>query len=129
MAVALLTVVVLAAGCSSWSQTSIRPQASASEKLPGLLRLHLKDGRTLQLVDARVVGDSLVGVLEARRPVGARHADRSGQEKVRAAVALADIQSAEKDQTDPAKTILAGLCVIAVFATAVAFSGMGPIGW
>ena len=90
MAVALFASLILAAGCSRWSQTSIRPQASASEKLPGLLRIHMKDGRTLKRVDASVVGDSLVGVLEARPPVG--------------------------------------LCVVAVFAAAVALSGMDGFG-
>jgi hypothetical protein len=50
----------------------------------------MKDGRTLKRVDASVVGDSLVGVLEARPPVG--------------------------------------LCVVAVFAAAVALSGMDGFG-
>ena len=123
---ALIAMLVFAAGCgTSWKQTAIPPNLEDWQKPPDLLRLHLVDGRSLTLVDAHVVGDSLVGHLELRAGVGARHHER--YEKALTAVALADIQRLEKGGSNTAGLVL--VLILGVAAFAAAFVGSASLGF
>ena len=112
--IALLAVLVLAAGCTTWSKTGMPAPA---QDLPSMIRVELKDGRELTLEHASIVGDSLIGELRAPSRRGAEPADKD-----RVAVALADIQKVEKSRFNVATTaltllvivgVIGGLCVVA----------------
>ena len=66
-----------------------------------MIRVHLKDGRKLTLEHASVVGDSLIGDLRAPSRRG-----HEPSEKGRVAVALADIESVEKNHFNVVVTAL-----------------------
>ena len=104
--IALLAVLVLAAGCTTWSKTGM---PAPTQDLPSMIRVELKDGRELTLEHASVVGDSLVGELRAPSRRGAEPADKD-----RVAVALADIQKVEKSRFNIATTGLTLLLIVGV---------------
>jgi hypothetical protein len=113
--VLLLAAIPAAAGCTTWSKTAIPPQA---ESLPAELRVQLKDGRTLTLLHASIVGDSLVGTVKAPHRRGHEQPERT-------AVALADIGSAEKNRVN----VWVTLVVVAILSGMyLAFSGVDLAG-
>jgi hypothetical protein len=87
------------------------------QKPPDLLRLHLVDGRNLTLINAQVVGDSLVGHLEVQAGAGTRRHPR--YEKALTAVALADIQGLEKGGGSSVLLALVLLLGAALFVAAI----------
>src|SRR6188508_7841 len=97
----LLALLVLATGCTTWSKSGMPASVSASQDLPSMIRVHLKDGRKLTLEHANVVGDSLIGELRAPSRRGHEPAFRE-----RAAIALADIQSVETNRFNVVTTVL-----------------------
>jgi len=101
MAVGLLAILAVAAGCSSWSKTRVLAQPDPSKDIPGMIRVHLADGRKLTLEHANIVGDSLVGDL--REPSRRGH-EPSGKRRV--AVALMDIEAVDKNRINVPLTLL-----------------------
>jgi len=82
-----------------------------------MIRVHLKDGRKLTLEHASVVGDSLIGDL--RTPSRRGH---EPSEKGRVAVALADIESVEKNHFNIAVTALTLGLIVGVLVAILAAS-------
>ena len=101
LALALLAMLAVAAGCTTWSKTGMPAHADAAQDLPSMIRVHLTDGRRLTLEHANIVGDSLVGDL--REPSRRGH---ESAEKRRVAVALADIESVDKNRFNVVLTLL-----------------------
>ena len=101
LALALLAMLAVAAGCTTWSKTGMPAHADAAQDLPSMIRVHLTDGRRLTLEHANIVGDSLVGDL--REPSRRGH---ESAEKRRVAVALADIESVDKNRINVPLTLL-----------------------
>ena len=114
---ALLAILVVAAGCTSWSKTAMPPQADAWQSVPSMVRVQLKDGRELTLEHARVVGDSLIGDLKAPSKRGHEPAEQG-----RVAVALADIQKVEKNRFNIATTALTLVIIVGLLWGLVALS-------
>ena len=116
--VALLGTLVLAAGCTAWSKTPVPPPPAASQSLPDVLRIHLKDGRSLTLTHASIVGDSLVGVPEKAKTSRRHERYAEGRE----AVALADIQSVEKSHFNVPMAVVTFVIIAGVGVAAAAAS-------
>ena len=113
----IVFLLVLAAGCTTWSKSGMPASVSASQDLPSMIRVHLKDGRKLTLEHASVVGDSLIGDLRAPSRRG-----HEPSEKGRVAVALADIESVEKNHFNVAVTALTLGLIVGVLLAVLAAS-------
>jgi len=107
----LLPLVVSVSGCISWGQQPT-PEPSSSRKLPDPVRLTRRDQSVMTLEDAMVSGDSIVGY--------------AGRDRVRIAVALADVQTMQGQKTNFFATVglttaitlaIAGIAVLAVLAS------------
>ena len=107
----LLPLVLSASGCISWG-TQPTPEPSSSRRLPDPVRVTRRDQSVLMLADAVVSGDSIVGY--------------AGREKVRSAVALADVQTIQAQKTNFFATVglttaitlaVTGIAVIIVLAS------------
>ncbi len=97
----LVPLVVCVSGCMSWG-TQPTPEPSSSRKLPDPVRVTRRDQSVMLLQDAVVSGDSIVGY--------------AGREKVRTAVALADVQTVQGQKTDFFATV--GLTTVITLAAA-----------
>jgi hypothetical protein len=117
LALGLLAVLALSAGCSGWSKTPVPPETG---ELPDMVRAQLKDGRTVKLAHAGVVGDSLVG--EVKTPSRRGH-EPAGKDTI--AVALKDIDRVEESHFKPWAT-LAVLVILGGIVLAVL--GYDPTG-
>ena len=104
--------------CSRWmEQTQPVPQVVA-EKRPAELRLHLRDGRQVDLRDPRVEGDSLVGrerSVQAGPVLAPVHS--------RAAYALTEIQRYEAKEADTGKTWLVAGGIVLVLGAVILMLG------
>ena len=97
------------AACSTWRvQTGPTPEVLGSQK-PRMVRLSLRSGERIQLFDAALIGDSVVGFTVPSRRPGAQ----------RLAVAAADVTKVEFQKTNAVLTVVAiGVIVLAVAALA-----------
>jgi hypothetical protein len=103
----LLPLVLSVSGCFSWG-TQPTPEPSSSRKLPDPVRLTRRDQSVLMLQDAMVSGDSIVGY--------------AGRDKVRVAVALADVQTVQGQKTNFFATVgLTTAVTLAVVGLAVIY--------
>ena len=125
----LVLLVFETTGCYSWrTEPAPVPQALAANATSEF-RLHLRDGRRLTLALARIVGDSVVGMLNAV-PVryvpntAARDAGKSSILGERVAVPLADVIEIEHHQFDAGDTILLmlGLALVVPLVALIKFS-------
>jgi hypothetical protein len=107
----LLPLVVSVSGCMTWGRQPT-PEPSSSRRLPDPVRVTRNDQSVLILDDAVVSGDSLVGY--------------AGRQRVRVAVALADVQTVQARQTNFLATVgvttavtlaVIGVAVVAVLAS------------
>jgi hypothetical protein len=107
----LLPLVFSVSGCISWGNQPT-PEPSSSRKLPDPVRVTRRDQSVLMLQDAVVSGDSIVGY--------------AGREKVRTAVALADVQTVQGQKTNFFATVglttavtlaVVGIAVVIVLAS------------
>jgi hypothetical protein len=94
--------------CNTWRvQPGPAPQVVA-QRGEGRLRLVLKDQSVVELVGARVVGDSIVGI--------------GGSPPRHVAVATADVQRIDAQRVDPVRTgaLTVGVVVAAIAVAAIA---------
>lgn len=118
---ALVLLTLYLPACSRWMEQSQPVPQVVAEKRPAELRLHLRDGRQVDLRDPRVEGDSLVG-----RERLAQARQTRAPEYSRAAYALAEIQRYEAKQADTGKTwmTVAVIVVVSIVVIAAAVSSM-----
>ena len=105
-----LALLLLAAGgaCNTWRvQQGPAPQVVA-QRGEGRLRIVLKDQSVVELVGARVVGDSIVGI--------------GGSPPRHLAGATADVQRIDAQRVDPVRTgaLTVGVVVAAIAVAAIA---------
>lgn len=118
---ALILLALYLPACSRWMEQTQPVPRVVAEKRPAELRLHLRDGRQVDLRDPRVEGDSLVG-----RERLAQTRQTRAPEYSRAAYALAEIQRYEAKEADTGKTwmTVAVIVVISIVVIAAAVSSM-----
>ena len=86
----VLLVATMAGGCASWHRSPFTPERQLTEQPENrTLRVVAKGGRHIELEDAHVDGDSLIGTAPVRQAPGSR---MHPVPRERAAVALADVQ-------------------------------------
>jgi hypothetical protein len=95
--IAILVFATLVAGCSKYV-TSATPQAET--ELPSRLRLTLRDGSRMVLIEATLQGDSLYGF--PFEEGGLLHREHRAPRPI--AIALRDIESSERARIDPIRT-------------------------
>jgi hypothetical protein len=102
---ALLPLVLSVSGCFSLGTVPV-PEPSSSRRLPDPVLLTRHDQSRLTLDDATVSGDSIVGY--------------AGPDRLRVAVALADVQTVQGEQTNFFATVgLTTVITLAVVGAAV----------
>jgi hypothetical protein len=100
----LCALVLASAGCASWSRSPAAPSARIPPDETRTVRAHLKDGRVLELENAEIVGDSLIGNAPGKLPFDPpRHRDQL-KPGPRVAVALADVATLDLRKTSLLKT-------------------------
>lgn len=108
-AIATLVLAFSAAGCHSWhAQTSPTPDAISTQAGRGPVRVTRRDHSQLVLVNAQVMGDSIVG--------------QAGSPPQRTAVAMADVERIDTRATSAGKTagLVLGVAAVAFAALLVA---------
>jgi hypothetical protein len=101
----LLPLALSVSGCVSWGNHPV-PEPFSSRRLPDPVLLTRRDQSMLTLDHAAVSGDSIVGY--------------AGRDRVRVAVALADVRIVQGKQTDALATLgLATAISLAVVGAAV----------
>jgi type IV pilus biogenesis protein CpaD/CtpE len=88
--VVLVLLLLSVSGCVSWGNQPT-PAPSSSQRLPDPVRVTRNDQSVLTLDDAAVSGDSIVGY--------------AGSDRVRTAVALADVRTMQARKTDFLATV------------------------
>lgn len=87
-------IVILVSGCSTWHATRLAepaPGAPSARKLPGRIRVHLANGKKVDLTHVSADGDSLRGI---------------GSRDRRLAYALKDVRALEVGHFSAGKTVL-----------------------
>ena len=130
---ALLLSCVVAAGCGTWKSKNQAPAVVVNTaKVPPHVRLTLKDGRQLEVYDAVIQGDSLVGKGPDKGMQTYVSGNREWLRPDRVAVALEDVRTLEVRGTSTGKTIALfstiALLIAASFAIAVG-SGLSSMSY
>ena len=103
----LLLLLASGGACNTWRvQPGPTPQVVA-QRGEGRLRVVLEDQSVVELVGARVVGDSIVGI--------------AGSPPRRVAVATADVRRIDAQRVDPVRT---GALAVGVVVTAIAVAAI-----
>jgi hypothetical protein len=99
------TCVLLLGGCTTWEEPPA-PSPTEARAIHGLVRVTRSDGSSMELGDARVQRDSIVGTPR-------RNAD------ARVAIALSDVRRVEVERVDVAAStwtvLLAGVAAFYIF--------------
>jgi hypothetical protein len=112
-----LSIPLLLAGCGTWRAQNGPPSEVVPANTASRLRIVRHDRSTLELREARVVGDSIVG--------------QAGDPPVRVAVALADVERIDARRTSAARTggLTLGVFAVVVLVTAAAATAALLGGW
>lgn len=132
--IAWILIALALSGCSSWRASHPGPAApgvpadslqSSTRILPEIVRLHLRDGAIITLLDPRVDGDSLRGINvplpEERNLFSGRPEPRLG--RVPRAIALKEVQQIDSRRFNAVKTLvlLAAIGGLAYVALLIAY--------